>query len=102
AVSPEVEREAAGFPPMVPDADIADRADLRHVPFTTIDPETARDFDDAVAIEPLPHGGARLWVAGAGVSPYVREGSPLDAEARRRGCSIYLPNRAIPMLPEPL
>ena len=84
------------------DADRVDRADLRDVPFTTIDPETARDFDDAVAIESLPNGGTRLWVAVADVSHYVREGSPLDAEARRRGCSIYLPNRAIPMLPEPL
>src|SRR5450432_3421722 len=82
--------------------DLADRADLRHIPFTTIDPETARDFDDAVAIEPLPGGGTRLWVAIADVSHYVREGSPVDAEARRRGCSIYLPSRAIPMLPEPL
>jgi len=80
----------------------ADRADLRHVEFTTIDPETARDFDDAVAIEKLPSGGTRLWVAVADVSHYVREGSPIDVEAQRRGVSIYLPNRAIPMLPEPL
>ena len=79
-----------------------DRADLRHVPFTTIDPETARDFDDAVALEKLPHGGRALWVAVADVSHYVREGSPIDTEARRRGVSIYLPSRAIPMLPEPL
>ena len=84
------------------EADRADRTDLRDVPFTTIDPETARDFDDAVAIESLPNGGTRLWVAVADVSHYVRPGSPLDAEALRRGCSIYLPNRAIPMLPEPL
>ena len=54
----------------------ADRADLRAVPFTTIDPETARDFDDAVAVEPLPGGGTRLWVAVADVSHYVREGRP--------------------------
>ena len=82
--------------------DQLDRTDLRHVPFTTIDPETARDFDDAVAIESLPGGGSRLWVAVADVSHYVREGSPIDNEARKRGCSLYLPNRAIPMLPEPL
>ena len=98
----EVARIADGLPQEVRDVDRADRADLREVPFTTIDPETARDFDDAVAIEKLPHGGTRLWVAVADVSHYVREGSPIDAEARRRGCSIYLPNRAIPMLPEPL
>ena len=99
----EVARIADGLPREVAAAaDRADRADLRHIPFTTIDPETARDFDDAVAIEKLPHGGTRLWVAVADVSHYVREGSPIDDEARRRGCSIYLPNRAIPMLPEPL
>ena len=98
----EVERIAAGFGQTLSLADQVDRADLREVPFTTIDPETARDFDDAVAIEKLPHGGTRLWVAVADVSHYVREGSPIDDEAKRRGCSIYLPNRAIPMLPEPL
>jgi ribonuclease R len=98
----EVARFADGVPTEVRDADRVDRTDLRDVPFTTIDPETARDFDDAVAIESLPDGSTRLWVAVADVSHYVREGSPLDAEARRRGCSIYLPNRAIPMLPEPL
>jgi ribonuclease R len=102
AFPPEVARIAEGTPTEVRDADRVDRDDLRHVPFTTIDPETARDFDDAVAIESLPNGGTRLWVAVADVSHYVREGSPLNAEALRRGCSIYLPNRAIPMLPEPL
>jgi ribonuclease R len=90
------------LPQEVRPADLVDRADLRHIEFTTIDPESARDFDDAVAIEKLPHGGTRLWVAVADVSHYVREGSPIDVEAQRRGVSIYLPNRAIPMLPEPL
>jgi ribonuclease R len=98
----EVARIAEGVPREVRPQERADRADLRHVEFTTIDPETARDFDDAVAIERLPHGGTRLWVAVADVSHYVREGSPIDDEAQRRGVSIYLPNRAIPMLPEPL
>jgi ribonuclease R len=98
----EVDRVAEGLPKEVRPADRTDREDLREIPFTTIDPETARDFDDAVAIERLPHGGTRLWVAVADVSHYVREGSPIDVEARRRGVSIYLPNRAIPMLPEPL
>jgi len=98
----EVARLASALPREVGAADRVDREDLRHVEFTTIDPETARDFDDAVAIEKLPHGGTRLWVAVADVSHYVREGSAVDVEARRRGVSIYLPNRAIPMLPEPL
>jgi len=98
----DVARIADGVPQEVRDADRVDRTDLRDIPFTTIDPETARDFDDAVAIETMPNGATRLWVAVADVSHYVRPGSPLDAEALRRGCSIYLPNRAIPMLPEPL
>ncbi|HEX4406577.1 MAG TPA: ribonuclease R [Polyangia bacterium] len=98
----EVARIAEGIAKKVLPSELADRADLRHVEFTTIDPETARDFDDAVAVEKLPHGGTRLWVAVADVSHYVREGSPIDVEAQRRGVSIYLPNRAIPMLPEPL
>jgi ribonuclease R len=98
----DVARIAEHLPREVKASERADRADLRHVEFTTIDPETARDFDDAVAIEKLPHGGTRLWVAVADVSHYVREGSPLDVEAQRRGVSIYLPNRAIPMLPEQL
>jgi ribonuclease R len=98
----DVARMAEVLPQEVLPADRVDRADLREIPFLTIDPETARDFDDAVAIEKLPHGGTRLWVAVADVSHYVREGSPVDLEARRRGCSIYLPSRAIPMLPEPL
>jgi ribonuclease R len=99
---PEVARIAAEMPQAVSEADLRDRQDLRHVPFTTIDPETARDFDDAIALEPLPSGGHRLWVAVADVSHYVREGEPIDIEAEQRGCSVYLPNRAIPMLPEQL
>jgi ribonuclease R len=86
----------------VEDADRRDRADLRDIPFMTIDPETARDFDDAVALQSLPGGGHRVWVAVADVSHYLREDSALDREARSRGCSLYLPNRAIPMLPEAL
>jgi ribonuclease R len=99
---PPVDRAASHVPQEVRPNDRKDRVDLRHVPFVTIDPETARDFDDAVTVEALPDGGSRLWVAVADVSHYVREDSPLDLEARRRGCSVYLPNRAIPMLPEPL
>jgi ribonuclease R len=99
---PEVARLAAEVPQTVSEADTRDRSDLRHIPFTTIDPETARDFDDAVALESLPGGGHRLWVAVADVSHYVREGEPIDVEAEQRGCSVYLPNRAIPMLPEQL
>ena len=84
------------------DEELARRTDLRHLHFVTIDPLSARDFDDAVALEDLPGGCARIWVAVADVSHYVQEGSALDKEARRRGCSIYLPDRAIHMLPEAL
>jgi ribonuclease R len=99
---PEVSRRAEQTPRQVEPQDRRDRADLRALPFVTIDPETARDFDDAVALERRPEGGHRLWVAVADVSHYVRPGEPIDVEAEQRGCSVYLPNRAIPMLPEQL
>jgi ribonuclease R len=98
----DVVRAASHVPDEVRPNDRKDRVDLRHIPFLTIDPETARDFDDAVAVELRPDGGHRLWVAVADVSHYLREGGPIDKEARRRGVSVYLPNRAIPMLPEAL
>ena len=79
--------------------DFAGRHDLRALPFVTIDGETARDFDDAVCVEPQPGGGIRLLVAIADVAHYVQEGSALDAEAAARGTSVYFPDRAIPMLP---
>lgn len=77
------------------------RRDLRHVPLPTIDPEDARDHDDALWVE-RTRGGYRAYVAIADVSEYVRPESPLDEEARGRGCTIYLPDRAIPMLPRAL
>jgi ribonuclease R len=83
-----------------------ERIDLRDIPFVTIDDEDARDFDDAVWAEPdtMPenNGGWHAVVAIADVSHYVKEGSPLDMEARKRGNSVYLPDRVIPMLPEAL
>src|SRR6185369_13724034 len=83
-------------------ADLADRIDLRDRRFCTIDPETARDFDDALCIEDGPHGGPRVWVAVADVSHYVRWNDALDREATVRGVSVYLPDRVIPMLPKEL
>lgn len=79
----------------------AGRVDLRSVPLPTIDPEDARDHDDAIWVERTPHG-YRAWVAIADVSEYVQPGSALDQEAVARGCTIYLPDRAIPMLPAAL
>jgi ribonuclease R len=94
--------EAAAVPDSVTDAQLAGRIDLREVIAITIDGETARDFDDAVSLEPLPNERLRLGVHIADVSHYVRAGSALDEEALRRGTSIYFPERAIPMLPERL
>jgi len=82
------------------------RADLRQTPLLTIDPADARDHDDAVFAEPDPspanEGGWRVIVAIADVSYFVRAGDALDREALRRGNSVYLPDRVVPMLPERL
>ena len=86
-----------------PDSISADkkRLDLRTIPHVTIDGETARDFDDAVAVEKTAKGW-RLYVSIADVSYYVKQGSALDREAYERGTSVYFPNRVVPMLPERL
>ena len=68
----------------------------------TIDGETARDFDDAVAVALLPNGNFELQVHIADVTHYVRSRTPLDREARLRGTSVYFPDRAVPMLPPEL
>ncbi|MFM5950017.1 MAG: ribonuclease R family protein [Novosphingobium sp.] len=78
------------------------REDLRHLPIVAIDPSDARDHDDAIWAEPDGQGGFRALVAIADVSFYVRPGSKLDREARRRGNSVYFPDRVVPMLPEVL
>jgi ribonuclease R len=82
--------------------DLASREDFRGLPIVTIDGETARDFDDAVLVTPLPNGNHELQVHIADVSHYVRPGSALDTEARMRGNSVYFPDRAVPMLPHAL
>jgi ribonuclease R len=98
----QVMDESDRVPLRVLDSERAGRRDLRGLSLVTIDGADARDFDDAVHAEELPHGGARLWVAIADVSHYVRPGSALDAEAFHRGTSVYLPDRVLPMLPERL
>ncbi len=77
------------------------REDLRAIPLVTIDGDDARDFDDAVFTAP-DGDGWRLLVAIADVAHYVQPASPLDQEARRRGNSVYFPDRVVPMLPEAL
>ena len=97
----EVEQEAAALPARV-DRDVAkSREDLRDIDLVTIDPETARDHDDAIWVE-RKGNGFHLIVAIADVSHYVTEGSAMDREAISRGTSVYLPDRAIPMLPPEL
>jgi ribonuclease R len=81
---------------------IADRLDLRDVLTVTIDPANARDFDDAISLSRDERGFWQLGVHIADVSHFVRPGSALDRAARKRGTSVYLPDRVIPMLPEVL
>ena len=76
------------------------REDLRHLPIIAIDPADARDHDDAIWAEPDGKGGFHAIVAIADVSYYVRPGGALDREARKRGNSVYFPDRVVPMLPE--
>ncbi|WP_333840674.1 ribonuclease R family protein [Novosphingobium sp.] len=78
----------------------AAREDLRHLPIVAIDPSDARDHDDAIWAEPDGEGGYRAVVAIADVSFYVRPGGRIDRDARKRGNSVYFPDRVVPMLPE--
>lgn len=86
----------------VADGDAVARRDLTDLPTFTIDPLSARDFDDALSAESLAGGGVRVWVHIADVSAYVKEGSPVDLEARRRATSVYVPGAVEPMLPPAL
>jgi ribonuclease R len=94
--------EAHAFGPEVPPDALIGREDLTNIPLPTIDPEDARDHDDAVWAVREDDGSFKAWIAIADVSYYVRPGTALDASALDRGNSIYLPDRAIPMLPRAL
>ena len=96
-----VEEEAGAFGPLVSEAMIGGRRDLRDLPLVTIDGADARDFDDAVYAQRRQNGW-RLVVAIADVSNYVNRGTALDDEAQKRATSVYFPGRVIPMLPEAL
>ncbi len=82
--------------------EIPNRRDMRDATTFTIDPETAKDFDDALSVQTLPDGSVEIGIHIADVSFFVKEGSEIDKEAERRGTSIYLVDRTIPMLPEVL
>jgi len=98
----KVLKEVEAIPEEIPEEEIKRRRDLREQVCFTIDPERARDFDDAVAIEMTPEGYYKLYVHIADVSYYVREGMETDKEAYKRGFTYYFPDRALHMLPEKL
>ncbi|SFP10136.1 ribonuclease R family protein [Hydrogenimonas thermophila] len=97
--SKEAETEALSWGDSVDASLYPDRTDLRHLPFCTIDPVDAKDFDDAIYWDEKNH---TLYVAIADVSSYVTPDCAIDKEARSRGFSIYFPHKSIPMLPRAL
>ena len=98
----EFNQEAIDEAHRVASLQLGQREDLTHLPIVAIDPEDARDHDDAIWAEPDGAGGWNAIIAIADVSFYVRPGSELDREARARGNSVYFPDRVVPMLPEEL
>ncbi|WP_245605310.1 ribonuclease R [Thermonema rossianum] len=97
-----VEQAAEKISAKIPKAEIARRRDFRGIPTFTIDPEDAKDFDDALSIRKLENGNWEVGVHIADVTYYVKPGSVLDKEAFQRATSVYLVDRVVPMLPERL
>jgi ribonuclease R len=95
-------KELEKYTDVIPPQEIASRVDFRDILTFTIDPEDAKDFDDAISVRTLENGNYEIGVHIADVSHYVREGSELDKEAEKRATSVYLPDRVCPMLPEKL
>jgi ribonuclease R len=98
---PALEREASAAGQRVA-AEQLERRDLRALATFTVDPASARDYDDAISAQNSGDGGTRVWVHIADVAAHVPEGSPLDREARRRSTSVYVPGAVEPMLPHAL
>ena len=96
---PEVLEAAEKLPSRVPPAEKKRRERFDDPAPITIDGETAKDFDDAIAVVELPRGGFRLWVHIADVGHFVEPDGVIDLEARKRGTSVYFPGRVLPMLP---
>lgn len=99
---PELEKAAEKISDKIKVKDIKERRDFRDTFTFTIDPEDAKDFDDALSFKPLENGNFEVGVHIADVSHYVTPGSDIDREARDRGTSVYLADRTVPMLPEKL
>src|ERR1700742_1582533 len=95
-------QEARAIGSTVQSHELAGREDCRAHPVVTIDPDDAKDFDDAICLQRIGRDEWKLWVHIADVSNYVKPGTALDDEARKRGNSTYLVDRVIPMLPEAL
>lgn len=100
--SEEAEAEAARIPDTIPPQEIERRHDFRDVLTFTIDPEDAKDFDDALSVRMLENGNLEIGVHIADVTHYLKPGSPMDKEAFARSTSVYLVDRCNPMLPEKL
>jgi len=97
-----VEEEANQIPVEIPQSELERRLDLRHKPIFTIDPEDAKDFDDAIHVQRLDNDNFEVGVHIADVSHYVGSDTSIDTEALERATSVYLVDRTIPMLPEKL
>lgn len=95
-------KELAPLPTLVPKEWLSHREDIRKTLCCTIDPPTAKDFDDAISLSKIDSGGWLLGVHIADVSFYVQEKAALDTEARLRGTSVYFPDQCIPMIPDRL
>ncbi len=102
AFSAAAEKEAHAFPAEIPASELSRRRDFRDIFTITIDPEDAKDFDDALSLRDLGNGRLEIGVHIADVSHFVKPGSAIDHEATDRGTSVYMVGRTIPMLPERL
>ncbi|WP_460634379.1 ribonuclease R [Larkinella harenae] len=97
-----VERESEAISEQIPEEEIGKRRDMRGVTTFTIDPEDAKDFDDALSVQMLDNGNYEIGVHIADVTHYIQPGTALEDEAYKRGTSVYLVDRVVPMLPEKL
>ncbi|HUW91866.1 MAG TPA: ribonuclease R, partial [Bacteroidales bacterium] len=99
---PEIDKAAEKIPAEITGEELSLRRDFRNIPTFTIDPEDAKDFDDALSMKRLPNGNIEVGVHIADVTYYVKTGSVIDKEAQERATSVYLVDRTVPMLPERL